>query len=434
MSEVLEGGSGRRSIPPWKWAIAAGFLLVALAVILFGRGSDRLADPAPPSPAPTNGSPVPTSSTPDTSPASPWPSARGACNSTVYLPQGTAGRPPDGIDGTVLVGGTGIRELAVGSAAQTSIPGIPDRTGLLVTGLVAGPDADYAAITSCAAASHFYRIVGDRAQLLPVPGNQFLLGGAHHAWGARYPLPIALPAGSTGVPVQPGPVLTPLDGGPTVELGPNQRFFADTEAGLVVVTSDTTSDTTSDAPAQIELADVATGKRLRWLVAGTPMAAAGQTLLVQSAGCQDTSSPERCSIARVDLSTGRTTESYPMVANRQPDVAAVLSSNQKVAAFQLRRAAPDPRFEQRRLVPPSDIAILHLDTGRLDIVPDLEFSPAASVGLALDATGTAVLASVSFGDRLELLAWKPGMARPGLIAQVAGAFDNTTPPVLLTTG
>jgi hypothetical protein len=195
MSEVLETGSSRRPAPSWKWVMAvAVVLLVALAVTLFGAGSDLVSEPAPPSPPPTDAAPsVRTSSTPATSP---WPSARGACNSTVYLPQRKIGPRPDGIDGSLLVGSTGIWKLALASAAQTPVPGVSHRTGLLVTGLVRGPDADYVATTSCDASTEarFYRIVGDRARLLPVPGDQFLLGGAHHAWAARYPLPTPLPA------------------------------------------------------------------------------------------------------------------------------------------------------------------------------------------------------------------------------------------------
>jgi hypothetical protein len=193
-----------------------------------------------------------------------------------------------------------------------------------------------------------------------------------------------------------------------------------------------TTDPSTDAAPQLELDDVATGRRLRSLIAGTPMAAVGQTLLVQSNGCQNLASHEGCWISQINLSTGRTTAFYPIAAGRQPSVTAVLSSDRKVAAFQLVRAEPDPRFKQTRLIPPSDVAILHLETSRLDVVPNLELSPDASAGLALDATGAVVLAVVSLGDRLELLAWRPGMIAPGLVAQLAGAYDNTTPSVLFT--
>jgi hypothetical protein len=321
----------------------------------------------------------------------------------------------------VLVGSTGIRQLILGSGRQTAVPGVSGRGGQLVTGLVAGPDADYAATIACdgSTAPRFYRIVGGRAQLMAVPGDQFLVGGAHHAWGARYPVPTT-PTGST----PPGPVLTPLDGGRKLQLGSNTWLFADTEAGLIVGRP----DPETAGPSQLELADAATGRRVRSLPAGTPMAATGRTLLLQGAGCQNPADPEGCLITRVDLATGR----YPMAAERYPDATAVLSANQKVAAFQLGRAAPDLRFEASRLIPPSDIAILHLDTGRLDVVPDLELSPRASAGLALDPTGSTLVAGISLGSRLEVLAWQPGRPAPGLIAHVAGAFDNTRPSILFT--
>jgi hypothetical protein len=107
----------------------------------------------------------------------------------------------------------------------------------------------------------------------------------------------------------------------------------------------------------------------------------------------------------------------------------VFSPSGAVAAFQLARARPDPRVTTGHPLPPADVAVLHLRTGRLDIVPGLELPPGTGAGLAFDATGSWLLATVSEGDHGELLAWRHGMPGPALVTRLPGPL--MAPPPLL---
>ena len=107
----------------------------------------------------------------------------------------------------------------------------------------------------------------------------------------------------------------------------------------------------------------------------------------------------------------------------------MFSPDGTLAAFQLTRARPDPRFAAAAAGQPSDVAVLHLRTGRVDIVPGLELPPLTWAGLAFDATGRWLLATVSQGDRGELLAWRPGMPGPALVTSLPGPLVEA-PPLL----
>jgi hypothetical protein len=75
------------------------------------------------------------------------------------------------------------------------------------------------------------------------------------------------------------------------------------------------------------------------------------------------------------------------------------------------------------------VVVLHLPTGGLDVVPGLELPPGTGAGLAFDATGGWLLATVSEGARGELLAWRQGMPGPALVTGLPGPL--MAPPPLL---
>jgi hypothetical protein len=85
----------------------------------------------------------------------------------------------------------------------------------------------------------------------------------------------------------------------------------------------------------------------------------------------------------IDLSTAATARFTP----GRPISDAVFSPGGTKAAFQLTRASQDPRLTTGWPYPPADVVILHLHTGRLDIVPGLELPPMTWAELAFDATG-----------------------------------------------
>jgi hypothetical protein len=331
------------------------------------------------------------------------------------------------VHGTVLVGGAALQKIVVGQPSATSVPGGPVRPSSGVGSLVAGPDAAYATIERCASGGAqeigaLYRIEAGVAHALAVPahpsspdGYQDFFGGAHHAWAVWYPAQIT-PSGG-GVPFNPGPVLTPLDGGQAVTLPASSYPIADTTAGLVVGVADPANP---DTPPRIKLVDVVTGAVVRTLVDGYPVGAQGRSLIVQSRSCGGAQPTQTCILERFDLATGKLTRGYPLPAGRIPTSGAVFSPDGQLVAFLLTRVGPDPRFDTGHPAPPSDVAILHLDTGRVAIVPNLELAPKTSAGLAFDATGNSLLATVNEGDHGELLVWQEGMLAPAVVTSVEG--------------
>jgi hypothetical protein len=204
-------------------------------------------------------------------------------------------------------------------------------------------------------------------------------------------------------------------------------------AGVVVARTGTAYHESAGRRDTVELVDPRTGAVLRRLGGGFPMGAAGHVLLVSLHGCPWPPAYGTCALESIDLTTGRPIATAELPAGRIPvwgDLASpVFSPGGTLAAFQLARARPDPRFAATAPGPPSDVAVLHLRTGRLDIVPGLELPPRTWAGLAFDATGSWLLASVSEGDHGELLAWRQGMPGPALVTSLPGPLVEA-PPLL----
>ena len=91
--------------------------------------------------------------TPANGSAAPWPSAAGACGSTVDLPQIHLARQHAHVHARVLVGGTGLRQVTVGGAVFRALPGLPGH-GRLVTNMVAAPGAAYASTRRASVSAH----------------------------------------------------------------------------------------------------------------------------------------------------------------------------------------------------------------------------------------------------------------------------------------
>jgi hypothetical protein len=361
--------------------------------------------PNPPSPvtSPAGGSPTPLAGS-----LARWPTAAGACGSPAYLPQIRLAAHYPRVNVTVLVGGTALRQVAPGRVSGL-VPGLRDRD-LVVTKLVAGPDADYAFVDpQCSGYLWIYRISAGVARPIDTSADD-LLGGPRHAWAVTY--------GSHTV-------LTPLDGGRKITLKSSTDPVADTAAGLVVA-----HRPRAGRPDTVELVDPHTGA-LRRLAEGSPLGAADRVALVSLPGCGTPVTDSRCTLESIDLTAGRRTARFGLPAGRVPVSDAVFSPDGTVAAFQLARARQDPRFTTGRPFPPADVAVLDLQTGSLDIVPGLELPPGTGAGLAFDATGSWLLATVSEGDRGELLVWRHGMPGPALVASLPGPLMEAPPLTVL---
>ena len=411
--DVVEFGGWPRP-PRWVWAVAGIAVVAVLAgVIVAHTGSHHAAASSPPR--------SPTAAAAQHAPArAQWPSAAGACGSAVDLPQIHLSRQRAEVHAKLLIGGTGLREVTTGGAVSGPLPGLPER-GRVVTDVVAGPRAAYAFDTPCSSSTasvRIYRIRGGGAHRLGVSADA-LIGGPH--------LALALSYRSSTVRTQ---VLTPVAGSRTVRFRSSTDPIADTAAGLVVVRY---RPLASQRHA-VELLDPNTGTVLRRIGDGFPIGAANHTLLVSLRGCTETATHSTCTLETFNLNTGRPIATIKLPAGRYPtggDLSSpVFSPDGMLAAFQLARAKRDPRFAAVLPNPPSDVVVLNLRTGKLDIVPGLELPPATWAGLAFDPTGRWLLATVSEGNHGDLLAWRPGMPGPALVASLPGPFAEA-PPLLL---
>jgi len=294
------------------------------------------------------------------------------------------------------------------------LPGLPQH-GWQVTTLVAGPGAAYAFDVPCVdstASVRVYRIAAGAAHRLRITADA-LLGGPHQAWAVTYR------AHST--------VLAPLNGSRRLTVKTRTQPVAGTAAGLVVTAFH------AGRPDTVELLNSRTGALLRRLAEGSSLGATGHVLLVSLHDCGAAPARRACTLEELNLTTGRPTATVELPAGRalvSGDVAGpVFSPDGTLAAFQLARAGSDPRFAAASRALPSDVAVLNLRTGRLDIVPGLELPPLTWAGLAFDATGSWLLATVSEGGYGELLAWRPGMPGPALVSSLPGPLVG--PPPLL---
>ena len=327
----------------------------------------------------------------------------------VYLPRIHLARNHVPVHVAVLVGGTALREVTPGGALSRPLPGLPGQ-GRVVTKLVSGPGADYAFVDpQCSGYLWVYRIVAGAAHRLGTAAFD-LLGGPHHAWAVTYPRHT---------------LLTPLNGGRTVTLKAGTDPVADTAAGLVVDYHPRTG-----GPGALELVDPTTGALVRRLARGSPLGAAAGVVLVSLPDCGASPANRMCTLESIGLTTGQPTATFKLPGGRVPVSDAVFSPSGTLAAFQLARAGQDPGFTAGSPSPPADVAVLHLDTGKVDMVPGLELPPGTGAGLAFDATGNWLLATVSEGDHGELLAWRQGMPGPALVTSLPGPL-MAAPPLLV---
>ena len=404
MSDTVEFGGWPRP-PRWVWLVAGVAAVAVLAGVVVARRGPHHAAASPPATSPVRGPHTPAAGS-----AARWPSVEGACRLPVYLPRIHLARHHPPVHVAVLVGGTALREVTPGGTLSRPLPGLPG-PGRVVMKLVSGPGADYAFVDpQCNGYLWVYRIVAGAAHRLGTAAFD-LLGGPHHAWAVTYPRHT---------------LLTPLNGGRTVTLKAGADPVADTAAGLVVA-----YHPRAGLPGTLELVDPKTGALVRRLARGSPLGAGAGVVLVSLPGCGAPLTSRVCTLESIDLTTGKPTATFELPAGRVPVSDAVFSAGGTAAAFQLARAGRDPRFTAGR--PPADVVVLDLHTGRLDLVPGLELPPGTGAGLAFDASGSWLLATVSEGDHGELLAWRQGMPGPALVTRLPGPL-MAPPPLLLAPG
>lgn len=330
----------------------------------------------------------------------PWPTAAGECGQ-VQVPLVTGAHRAHGTGLSVLVGGPAVRRVEV-DPGRSRLPVQPAlRRGEYVAQL-----AGRTAVTSsCAGQAARTFSVGSRAA--PVAQSGYL---SAYRDGARSHL--------VRVAQNPPGASIVVDGRP-VRL-PNSFSPAGVTSGVVVGTVQIGGERSGLGV----LVDAHTGRVVASI--GYPQSlAAGDGQVVGAYGC-DVSLNRPCELRGVGVHGGPS-RSYPLP--RSPGMAApVVSPDGRAVAFTLQRAGPDPRYNQDEPLPPTDIAVLRLDTGRLELVPGIELPAKSGPGLAFSPDGRWLVIALDAGRRTRLLVWRSGLPHP-LETTPIGASAPYAPPV-----
>ena len=346
----------------------------------------------------------------------PWPTARGACGTEVPLPI-LSSTPVAGRTGIhVLIGGDRLRVVDFDSGRASPLPGAQLRSGEYVFGL--GATSPTYAVTGpgCQGrgASRVLRIEPGRhtTMVVSLGRAEWLLTEGEHAWITRSPTGTQHPDGS----------ITPLGRGAGVRLPPWVYPFNVASDGVVVAQR----QDGQACPCSLVLVDLATGHIQTNLSARATLVAAGAGLLVWSQGCHVTSD-KGCVLHTRTLATGAT-RTYQLP---RPLIGGIVSPDGRRLALLLERASQDPLFASADPIPPSDIAILHLATGRLDIAPGIEVPPQTSPTMTFTPDGHWLAIAFNAGPAVRLLAWHPGLAHPYESAQVVAAEPGWAGPPII---
>jgi hypothetical protein len=126
----------------------------------------------------------------------------------------------------------------------------------------------------------------------------------------------------------------------------------------------------------------------------------------------------RCPLHRTDLIHHTTiTRDYLLPAN--PDVptgttfsGGTISSDGAAGLLIAPARSRPPVHTYNHPEPPFDIAVLHLDTGALDVIPGIELAPKSGLGLAFSADNRWLAIALNEGTHTRLLIWRRGLGNP----------------------
>jgi hypothetical protein len=403
--ELLEVGSasrrGRR-IAGW------GLILLAVLTLIVLRASTG------PAPTPPNTTPSELISViPDGRAANPWPTTPGACGADVLLPIVSSTPPAERTAIQVLLGGDRLRLVDFDSGRATTLPDEVVRPGEYAAVLAGDPITAYATTGSCDEAAPYAMLrVGVDHQvsvIRPLGPTESPLTDGNHLWIASFASDIDNPYGT----------IAPLAGGQRVRLP--LGFYASAIVGDTVV--GLMQPDPGISPTWLALVDARTGRLQAKLDQHVAPLATGAGQVFWTSGCHD--DPSSCTLHHRAIAGGKTTAS-PLP---RPACCGVVSPDGKTLAFLLDRPTPVSDIEGHPL-PPLDIATLHLDTGRLEIVPGIELPAKSQPALAFTKEGWLVIA-LDAGSRTRLLAWHPGLRQVYETAALPGVVHP--PPTLVIT-
>jgi hypothetical protein len=218
--------------------------------------------------------------------------------------------------------------------------------------------------------------------------------------------------------VDPGHRLTPLTGGRRVAL---PAGFAPAAATDGVIVGNLTQGMD---PAEIGAVRSSNGALVPARGVGLVLGAA-HGRYVWSAGCGP-STHGRCELDSASV-TGKHLRTYRLP--RPPgSPTGLLSPDGRILAFTLTRPA-----HRGGPSPPSDVALLHLRTGRLTTVPGLDLPARYQPQFAFAPSGGWLVIAGSTTRQVRLYAWRPGLRRP-LVSPLRGLVSPAAPPVQVLEG
>jgi hypothetical protein len=339
----------------------------------------------------------------------PWPTAPEACGGVADLPivSSTPAKERTGIQ--VLLGGAQLRSVDFDTGRAAPLPRSPLRPGEFVRDLISASQT-YAVVAGCTFRQpRVYRVGAAGSAHASTFSGPFAIpvfADGPHAWGVEYP---------DGQ--DPNGFLIPLDGGKRVRLP--AMFWPE------AITNGVVTGVAGSSPSVL-LVDATTGHVRANLGYGSVLAA-GRGLVVWTDGCDiGSDKPQPCTVHSRSV-TGGATSSFRLP---RPPMAGIVSPDGRQVAFTLERAGSDPRYQASGPLP-EDIAILHLDSSALEIVPGIETSAKTGRALAFSTNGRWLVIALDAGSRTRLLAWRSGLAHPYESMPIAGKGLGFPPIVVL---
>ncbi|MFC5262412.1 hypothetical protein ACFPJ1_09845 [Kribbella qitaiheensis] len=384
--------------------------MALLTLIVLRASTDRPQHQAAPSPTPSDL----INTTPDGRSARVWPTAPGACGADTLLPIVSSAPPAEHTGIQVLLGGDRLRLVDFDSGRATTLPDAVVRPGEYAAVLAGDPVTAYATTGSCSETAPYAMLrisVDHRVSVIrPLGPTEGVLTDRNRVWIASFASDIDNPYAT----------IAPVAGGQRVRLP--LGFYASAIVGETIV--GLMQPDPSISPTWLALVDARTGRLQAKLEQHVAPLAAGAGQVFWTSGCQDDASP--CTLHRRSIAGGETLGS-PLP---RPACCGVVSPDGTRVAFLIERASTESRFDGHPL-PPMDIAIMQLDTGRLSIMPGIELPAKSQPGLAFAGRGDWLVTALDAGSRTRLLAWRPGLRQPYETNALPGLVHD--PPTLVVT-
>ncbi len=405
--EVLEvGKTSRRGRRRAAWILV---LVAVLTLIVLRASTDR--NQAVPSPTPSDL----ISTVPDGRSATAWPTAPGACGADTLLPIVSSAPPAEHTGIQVLLGGDRLRLVDFDSGHATTLPDAVVRPGEYAAVLAGDPVTAYAETRSCNETAPYamVRISADHrvSVIRALSPTEAPLTDGNRVWIASFANGIDNPYGT----------IAPVAGGQQVRLP--LGFHASAIVGDTIIGQ--LQPDPGISPTWLALVDARTGRLRAKLDQQVAPLAAGAGQVFWTSGCDDDGASP-CTLRRRSIA-GEETLGSPLPG---PACCGVVSPDGTRVAFLIERATADSRFDGHPL-PPMDIAVMRLDTGRLDIVPGIELPAKSQPGLDFADRGGWLAIALDAGSRTRLLAWRPGLRQPYETTALPGLVHDS--PTLVIT-